>query len=274
MTASPQRVAPRVKPTDQPLSPIDSSPARPHTRPRLLVSVRSASEAHCALSGGAEILDIKEPQLGSLGMASLAAIAEIARMDSLANGVVPLSVALGELTDWDRSKSVPSLPAGITYAKLGLSGCSHQSAWHVEWARIRNEFQHQSNSKLKWVAVAYADANQAAAPSIDQILGAAIETGCAGLLIDTWTKGTRTLLDFVDAKTVGATADTCHRAGLFLALAGRISSEALPLVSRIPADIIAIRSAACRNSERTSQVDSPRVTGFLNNIKSAFGSDT
>ena len=34
---------------------------------RLLVSVRSAAEARAALSGGADIIDAKEPSLGSLG---------------------------------------------------------------------------------------------------------------------------------------------------------------------------------------------------------------
>ena len=36
---------------------------------RLLVSVRNASEARAAINGGADVIDIKEPDHGPLGMA-------------------------------------------------------------------------------------------------------------------------------------------------------------------------------------------------------------
>ena len=45
--------------------------------PRLLVSVRNADEAIAALAGGAHVIDVKEPERGSLGAADTSAIAEI-----------------------------------------------------------------------------------------------------------------------------------------------------------------------------------------------------
>ena len=47
--------------------------------PRLLVSVRDTAEARCVLQSGADILDVKEPTNGPLGMASIETISEIAR---------------------------------------------------------------------------------------------------------------------------------------------------------------------------------------------------
>ena len=44
---------------------------------QLLVSVRSAAEVGPALSGGADIIDAKEPDRGSLGAVSPATLAEI-----------------------------------------------------------------------------------------------------------------------------------------------------------------------------------------------------
>ena len=38
-------------------------------RPGLLVSVRSADEAIAALAGGADVIDVKEPNRGALGAA-------------------------------------------------------------------------------------------------------------------------------------------------------------------------------------------------------------
>src|SRR5579872_3508444 len=45
--------------------------------PRLLVSVRNLAEAESALAGGCDILDIKEPAHGAMGMADVATIAAI-----------------------------------------------------------------------------------------------------------------------------------------------------------------------------------------------------
>ena len=46
---------------------------------RLLVSVRSAAEAEAALSGGASVIDVKEPTRGALGRADDAVIADVVR---------------------------------------------------------------------------------------------------------------------------------------------------------------------------------------------------
>ena len=47
--------------------------------PGLLVSVRSAAEAMEALAGGADMIDVKEPKRGSLGVADMSTIAEVVR---------------------------------------------------------------------------------------------------------------------------------------------------------------------------------------------------
>jgi len=238
--------------------------------PRLLVSVRSQEEAEIAMAGGADILDIKEPKLGSLGMASMAEIIAISQHPGRdLRPAVPLSVALGELTDWSGS-AIPSLPAGIQFAKLGLSRCSRVSNWVTEWLRVRAEFDKRSNSKLHWVAVAYADASAAAAPGIRSISEAAIKTGCAGLLIDTWTKDGRSLLDELDVSLLSSIAETCHKSGLFLALAGRLSSDMLPALRDVRADVLAIRSAGCRGSNRTAELDSSKVTEFRHRIHDCY----
>ena len=238
--------------------------------PRLLVSVRSRLEAEIAMAGGADILDIKEPKLGSLGMASMAEITAISQHPGRAlRPSVPLSVALGELTDWSGS-GIPSLPAGISFAKLGLSGCTSERDWVTEWLRVRAEFDQRSNSKLRWVAVAYADVNAAAAPGILAVSEAAIETGCAGLLIDTWTKDDRNLLDELDVSLLSSISETCHKSGLFLALAGRLSSEMLPALRDVCADVLAIRSAGCRGSNRTAELDASKVTEFRHRMHQCY----
>src|SRR3954469_22907203 len=80
---------------------------------RLLVSVRSAAEAEAALAGGADIIDVKEPSRGSLGMADETVIQDVV---ATVAGRAPVSVALGDLAD---NRAYAALP-GVTWAKLGF----------------------------------------------------------------------------------------------------------------------------------------------------------
>ena len=230
--------------------------------PRLLVSVRSAEEATAAIAGGSEILDVKEPAAGSLGMASIETISQIAAWIDAQNRSVPLSVALGELSDWDGDATIPTLPQTVTYAKMGLSDCASRPAWREEWTLVRSRLDQQRQVPLKWVAVAYADSRDASSPVVADVLNAAIETDCAGFLIDTWTKDGRSLLDEIDLASLKTISRTCQSAGLFLALAGRLDKAQLARLQEIEIDVVAIRSAACAGSDRTSQVDPDRVHAF------------
>ena len=233
--------------------------------PRLLVSVRSSEEAFAAIEGGADILDVKEPTRGSLGMANIEIVAGIARqVDETRAQHIPLSVALGEVIDWRERDDVPALPESVTFAKLGLSHLARSGGWRDEWLRVRERFDQRHPTHLEWVAVAYADAEQAASPPIHDILEAAVATNCSGLLIDTFTKNGLTLTDCCDATSLCELAERCHSVGLFLALAGRLSHESLPELSRVPADVLAIRSAACEDADRTARVSTRAVATFRN----------
>jgi uncharacterized protein (UPF0264 family) len=240
--------------------------------PRLLVSVRSRVEAARAVEGGAQILDVKEPDRGSLGMADLGVIEEIAghlrecRLagpeDRSLETPPPLSVALGELQDWIGRVEVPALPHEVTFAKLGLRNLAGVSEWQAEWQRIRNDFDRQRSVPLKWVAVAYADETAACSPSLDDVFTVAANSRCAGLLIDTVTKSGQSLPDFVPLSKLIETAGRCHAAGMFLAIAGSLTIETLPQLGNVNADIVAIRSAACRDANRRNAVDLTRVADF------------
>ena len=74
---------------------------------RLMISVTSAEEAHAAMAGGAEILDVKNPAEGSLGAQSPSIIREI---KSLISDRVELSAAIGDM---------PNLPGTAALAALG-----------------------------------------------------------------------------------------------------------------------------------------------------------
>jgi uncharacterized protein (UPF0264 family) len=235
------------------------------SRPQLLVSVRNAAEAQSALIGGCDILDVKEPSLGSLGMADVDSIIEVLRTvesASLESRPVPVSAALGETVEWIDIPDIPKLPNNLDYLKLGLSGMNRIDDWVSQWQKIRSRFEEQSDSRFRWIAVIYGDREQADSPEAEGIIEAAIETGCAGVLFDTFTKTGKTLLDLLDVNDLKLMSERIRGSGLMLAIAGSLRPEMLSDILPIEPDIVAIRTAACRGGERTNAIDSRRVQSF------------
>ena len=239
-----------------------SDPCRSDVRPpRLLVSVRSAAEARSAVAGGASIIDIKEPRVGSLGRADVSVWRDVraAVPDS-----IPVSVALGELNEW------LDLPAafiadeawtGIAYRKLGLAFAG--PAWAERWRNLRRRMSGPWASQVPWIAVIYADWESARAPDPEEVLDIAAQLDeCRGVLIDTWDKGRVTSIDGTWKRTI----ERIHDSGRLVALAGSLDQAAIERLRPLEPDIFAVRGAACARGDRLAEIESDRVAGLLRAI--------
>lgn len=234
--------------------------------PQLLVSVRSAQEAQAAFEGGAHIIDIKEPQNGSLGKADDPTIQEIVQTVRSLDEDCPLSVALGELHDWQATQAMPQLPAGVSYVKLGFSGCRLIGNWRDRWREFRRRLLEEAPTLPDWVAVVYADWQSADSPSPRDILKTATELPCAAVLLDTFHKNGRSLVDVLSSTDLISFAEDVHRIGLPLAVAGSLRVDDLPKLNPVTPQIIAIRSAACLNGERGGPVCMSAVQNFREHL--------
>ena len=242
--------------------------------PKLLVSVRSPEEALVAVRGGADIVDVKEPSAGPLGMAPLATLCRILETFQNIPQPPPLSFALGELSDWFGSCPDPAMTAAqfhmafagllrqwptVRFLKCGLAGCRSMPNWEQRWAELRQ----LAPSSVTWVAVAYADAERAAAPELARVLSAAIDAGARVLLIDTFVKDGKRLPDWLSPEQLQAFAGECRRHNLLLALAGQISPLDFPGLRAVGADVIAVRGAACDSADRLQAVSGQRVRALV-----------
>jgi len=225
---------------------------------KLLLSVRSAVEAQAAVAGGAAIVDVKEPSLGSLGRAPCSVWRAVR---DVVPEPIPVSVALGELGEWlsDESPDVPrSAWSGIGFCKLGLSNAPPD--WSDRWRDLRRRLDDSTRAKLGWVAVVYMDWQSARAPDPDAVIGAAAEISkCRGVLFDTWDKsrGTR-----VDDTWKGKIARV-RASGRFVALAGSLDTEAIARLAALEPDIFAVRGAACQGGNRHAAIDPERVVRLV-----------
>jgi uncharacterized protein (UPF0264 family) len=240
-------------------------------RPQLLVSVRDADEAAAALAGGCDVVDVKEPARGSLGRADAAVLADVAaRVQSVAPGR-PVSAALGELREWTAETPPFVLPSGVVYAKLGLSGAAGVSDWPERWRGVRGVIDARAERPPMWVAVAYADWQAAEAPPPHEVVAvSAVESRCAAVLIDTYYKDGRTTLDHLTPAALRALSESVRAAGLRFALAGSLTATALPRLGDVPCDIIAVRTAACRDADRTGRVCPTATRRFADAVANVF----
>ncbi len=89
---------------------------------QLLISVVNAGEVEAALSGGADILDIKNPGEGSLGAPAPGLIRQARRLAPRPQAV---SVAIGDMPNLPGTAASVALGAascGADYVKVGLWG--------------------------------------------------------------------------------------------------------------------------------------------------------
>lgn len=246
--------------------------------PQLLVSVRNAAEAIAALAGGCDVLDIKEPLRGPLGMADvdqIAAVIEVARQRSAR---IPVSAALGDARDWESVGDLPQLPQGLSYLKLGTVGLGIRLNWVADWQRIAvrwgfaqsTERAEHLAERPQWILVAYADWQPVGAPSPREVIRAAAYLGCSGVLIDTWQKQAPGLLHWMDVPEVMECRQQAHSAGLTFGIAGRLQEQQLPQLCSVGADVVGIRGAACRGNVRDAVLDASAIRHFKEQLAVAM----
>jgi uncharacterized protein (UPF0264 family) len=219
---------------------------------QLLVSVRSAAEARLALMHGAALIDIKEPDRGSLGRADDAVIAAV--VDEV-EGKCPVSAALGELREF---QELPGRWEALSFVKWGLSGCAGTT-----WPGVL--FHHAARLGSRVVAVAYADAEKAQAPSVEEVVAFICGQPWPDpvLLIDTFDKsstttGRVTLLDSLPLEVIAEVSARCRANHVRIALAGSLHMEEIHKLWPLRPDWFAVRSAVCEQ-DRKQELQAGRV---------------
>jgi uncharacterized protein (UPF0264 family) len=236
----------------------------PDNRPGLLVSVRDAREALAALEGGAHVIDVKEPNRGSLGAADSDTIAEVIRAVA---GRAPVTAAAGELVDLIHSPPKP-MPDGLSLLKIGLAACRALPDWQSRWTEMIAALWPRPAANNHAVAVAYADWRTANSPDPHDVLQLAVAMGAPSLLVDTWDKSAGTLFDHWPADDLASFMTTVHSHGIMLVLAGSLTGANVAAAAELQPDLVAIRTAAC-DSGRGGRVMRDRVAALDRELNAA-----
>ncbi len=235
---------------------------------RLLVSVAGVAEVEAALSGGADVIDLKAPADGSLGAPdpdTVLAVAAALR----GREAPPLSVAIGDASlppvgpgpGTYALAARAAADAGAAYVKVGLRGVMTEAAAVALVAAVARGARAAART-VRVIVGGFADAAAIGALPPARLVTVAAAAGADGVLLDTAVKDGRGLLDWLDATTLGGLVAETRRCGLLVALAGALKPSDLSTVAALGPDLIGVRGAACDGGRRDGRIDAARVAAL------------
>ena len=227
------------------------------SRTGLLVSARNATEASIAFQAGVDIVDIKEPSHGALGLPDLETLQTI--LQQIPDGVC-VSLAMGELAELSRGSTQKLFEllkrhGRIQFFKMGLSRWRDRPSEWKSWWRWAIERLPDGASP---VAVVYAD-QDAQAPLPADIISAGADLGCRAVLVDTYEKSGGNVFDHLDVHTLKKIKTLAAKYDMRFVLAGSINHECLASAAKVGPDWIGVRGAVCRNANRKSELCLQRI---------------
>lgn len=237
---------------------------------RLLISVTDEEEALAAIRGGADIIDVKNPEEGTLG-ANFPSV--IKRVCQITPAHLEVSATIGDVPNLPGMVSLTGLGAavcGVDYVKVGLFGV-HRADEAIFLLRKVNQAVKGWDLRIKVIAAGYADAHKVGSLApllVPDVAAAADADGC---LLDTACKGEGHLLRLLTTSQLESFVQECRAHSLLCALAGSLSEAQLPLLERLGVDIVGIRSAACQGDRIRGRIDKHKVRQLKKAITPSVG---
>ncbi len=230
---------------------------------KVLISVTSLKESKIAADAGADILDIKNPNEGSLGAQLPWIVSEIAN-EFKGSGIL-CSATLGDLPFKPGTAALAAYGAascGAKYIKSGLYGIRNHREAFLMMKSIKRAVRMISTDALV-VASGYADYKRFGGISYNEIISASSDAGADVVMVDTAIKDGKNLFDAMFHWQIEDFINDVHDAGMLAAIAGSIKFEHLGILSDLNPDIIGVRGAVCDNADRTSGIVHQRVTDLM-----------
>jgi len=230
---------------------------------KVLISPKDEFEAKAAVNGGADIIDVKNPDEGSLG-ANFPWV--IRQVRSLVPHSIEVSATIGDFPHLPGSASLAALGAavsGANYVKVGLKGSKTRDEAIFLMQHVTRTVK-EYDVKKKVVLAGYADYHRAATLDPFLLPEVARSAGCDVVMVDTFIKDGKSLFDFMDDAACKHFIDEGHRQDLSVALAGSIKLPEIPVLKRIGVDIVGIRGAACSHGDRlTGTIQAENVRALM-----------
>jgi hypothetical protein len=236
-----------------------------------LASVVEAAEVDAAVSGGADIIDIKNPAEGSLGAACPGLIRQVR---DRAPAHVPVSAAIGDIPALPGTVALAALGAascGVQYVKVGLRGTKDANQAEAVMRAVREAVK-ASRPEVMIIATGYADAADFGAVTPNALPEAAARAGADGCMLDTIAKGGgNSLFSFMTSKELGEFLTRCRDLNMLSALAGSLAEADAGRIVALGPDIAGFRSAICGGDRSYGRVDAGSVQRLKRALRTGGG---
>ena len=214
----------------------------------MLASVRNLAEAKMVYAGGADIIDMKEPNEGALGAAPLQDIHLV--VDELWEKCI-VSATVGDLpadSAMINEKVIKTAESGVDYVKIGMF-----SDRHIE--TCLPNLIHCTNKGIAIIAVFFADMDF----DVDQAIKAAANARLKGVMLDTARKGSGGLLAYKNILQLEYFVNRAKQNNLLSGLAGSLTTEDIAVLLKTSPDYIGFRTALCDKHERMGSLNEQAI---------------
>ena len=210
----------------------------------MLASVRNLEEANIVCQGGADIVDLKEPDHGALGAVSLDMMHCVVDalwekcLISATTGDLPANAAV------IKDQVMKTAETGVDYVKVGMFSEQH----------IENCLPHLASCVCRGVAiiaVLFADMDF----DMDHAIRSVKQAGLKGIMLDTAHKSSGSLLRHKSILQLERFVNCSKQNGLLIGLAGSLSIEDIPALIKASPNYIGFRTALCSSKKRTGYID-------------------
>ncbi len=214
---------------------------------KMLASVTRPGEAEIAISGGADIIDLKDPAAGALGALATdvvrQTVARVAgrRLTSAVCGNLPME------PETIRAKVGEIAATGVDFVKIGFFPSTNTVSCAAALAPLAR--------RTRLIAVLFADL----APDFD-LLPHFARHGFHGAMVDTADKGRGRLLDHLPPERVPGFVNRAKALGLAAGLSGSLEAPDIPRLLPFGPDFMGFRGALCAEGRRSHSIDAEAVS--------------
>jgi (5-formylfuran-3-yl)methyl phosphate synthase len=207
----------------------------------ILASVNSVEEAKLVLAEKVDIIDLKEPALGSLGGLDVEVVKQIV---GVVDGQCLTSATIGDLPMQPELifAAVEAMQdTGVNYVKIGLFPNGNVVQVIDRLSLI--------SKTTALIAVMFADTN----PDFNLIDNLAA-AGFKGIMLDTQDKSKGSLTGVMAKAEIEVFVNYVKSRQLISGLAGSLSSEDIPLLQSYQPHYLGFRGALCESHQRTGRL--------------------